>query len=390
MHVAALAGVFCIVLPLHAQVAVGRITSHPPLSPVDLASLEANLQANPEDIAARLRLLVHYRDFAPVPPYDNAARRAARLSHVVYLVEHNPSAADLELTYVFRAGGPYADPNDHELVRGYWLRAVEAKPGDLPVLLHAVRFLFVENKDQAEELLKRALAVAPNERAIAANLGFLYALEILGLDSFRGIAAPSESPAARAALAQRARGALEVASNAAVLAAAATAIPNLAMRATMGRPVDPELFQLSSRLMTRAREMEPADDAFRGPMPLIEYFQEATNGRQEASPPEAVAAPSDPSRVRIGAEVLKAKLIRQTQPVYPELARQARLQGNVRLEAVIGRDGSIASLTPLSGHPLLLPAALEAVKQWSYQPTFLNGNPVEVVTEIVVPFSLVR
>ena len=75
-------------------------------------------------------------------------------------------------------------------------------------------------------------------------------------------------------------------------------------------------------------------------------------------------------------------------PVYPPLAKQARIQGVVRLDAIIGKDGTMKDLRAASGHPLLVPAALEAVRQWVYKPTLLNGNPVEVVTVVDVNFTL--
>jgi protein TonB len=83
-----------------------------------------------------------------------------------------------------------------------------------------------------------------------------------------------------------------------------------------------------------------------------------------------------------------AKAISRPMPDYPSLARLARVQGTVRLEAVIAADGRIQNLKVLAGHPLLVKAALEAVARWRYQPTLLNGEPVEVVTEIDVNFSL--
>src|SRR5271163_2173040 len=104
------------------------------------------------------------------------------------------------------------------------------------------------------------------------------------------------------------------------------------------------------------------------------------------------AAPPPPkvvqSRIRQGGNVQQAKLINQIKPNYPPLARQTRISGTVRLHAIIGKDGSVQSLTLESGHPLLVQAALDAVKQWRYQPTLLNGVPVEVDTTIDVVFSL--
>ena len=74
--------------------------------------------------------------------------------------------------------------------------------------------------------------------------------------------------------------------------------------------------------------------------------------------------------------------------MYPAVARAARIQGTVVLSAVIAKDGTVENLSLLSGHPLLVPAAMDAVKQWRYRPYTLNGQPVEVMTQIHVNFQL--
>jgi periplasmic protein TonB len=107
-------------------------------------------------------------------------------------------------------------------------------------------------------------------------------------------------------------------------------------------------------------------------------------GMGAAPPPPKVT----PSRIRQGGNVTAAKLVNQVKPNYPPLARQTRISGTVRLHAIIGKDGSVQSLQLESGHPLLVQAALDAVRQWRYQPTLLNGEPVEVDTTIDVVFSL--
>ena len=84
----------------------------------------------------------------------------------------------------------------------------------------------------------------------------------------------------------------------------------------------------------------------------------------------------------------RRELIFQPKPEYPPLAKMARIQGTVRLDAVISKDGTIQDLKVISGHPLLVKAALEAVQRWRYQPTLLNGDAVEVATEIDVNFTL--
>ena len=93
-------------------------------------------------------------------------------------------------------------------------------------------------------------------------------------------------------------------------------------------------------------------------------------------------------RVRLGGAVAGARLIRRVQPIYPLEARYQRIQGVVKLHAIIGKDGSILQLPVVSGDPLLAGAALDAVKQWKYQTTMVNGSPVEVDTEIDVIFQL--
>jgi protein TonB len=107
-----------------------------------------------------------------------------------------------------------------------------------------------------------------------------------------------------------------------------------------------------------------------------------------SSTPVAVPKVATPQRVRVSQGVSQGLLIRKVQPTYPPLARQARIQGNVVLQAEISKDGTIENLRLVSGHPMLAPAAIEAVKQWRYKPYFLNGEPVEVETQVTVIFSL--
>jgi protein TonB len=107
-----------------------------------------------------------------------------------------------------------------------------------------------------------------------------------------------------------------------------------------------------------------------------------------SSTPVAVPKVATPQRVRVSQGVSQGLLIHRVQPMYPPLARQARIQGTVILQAEISKDGSIENLRLISGHPMLAPSAIEAVKQWRYKPYFLNGEPVAVETQITVNFTL--
>lgn len=100
------------------------------------------------------------------------------------------------------------------------------------------------------------------------------------------------------------------------------------------------------------------------------------------------STPATPERIRVGGNVQAVNLIDKVTPLYPPDAKAARIQGVVKFQAIIGKDGHIVDLQLLSGHPLLAQSAMDAVRQWVYKPTLLNGNPVEVVTQIDVNYTL--
>jgi protein TonB len=114
--------------------------------------------------------------------------------------------------------------------------------------------------------------------------------------------------------------------------------------------------------------------------------QGLTGGTGPVLPPPPKAAA--PARIKQGGAVTAASIVTQTKPAYPPLARQARIQGVVVLRAIIDKEGKVAQLEVISGHPLLVQSAMEAVKQWRYKPTQLNGDPVEVDTTIQVTFTM--
>jgi protein TonB len=110
-------------------------------------------------------------------------------------------------------------------------------------------------------------------------------------------------------------------------------------------------------------------------------------GPPPPKPPTAVVKqPTGP--LAVGGDVQMAKLVRRIIPEYPAIARSARISGVVRLIGTIGKDGTIRNLQLVSGHPMLARAALDAVQQWIYKPTLLNGIPVEVIAPIEVSFTL--
>jgi protein TonB len=108
-------------------------------------------------------------------------------------------------------------------------------------------------------------------------------------------------------------------------------------------------------------------------------------------PPPPVAAPKKeaaPTRIKVGGNVQGAMILKKTSPIYPQLAKSARVSGVVHLAAIIAKDGTIQELHSLGGPALLIQAAMDAVKTWVYKPTMLNGEPVQVETTIDVNFTL--
>jgi periplasmic protein TonB len=113
-----------------------------------------------------------------------------------------------------------------------------------------------------------------------------------------------------------------------------------------------------------------------------------TNLFASGTQPVLPAPPTPTNRTIRLSHIGEGNLVRKVQPLYPALARSARIQGVVVLEATISRQGAIENPRLLSGHPMLAPSAIDAVRQWRYKPYILNGEPVEVETQITVNFAL--
>lgn len=142
------------------------------------------------------------------------------------------------------------------------------------------------------------------------------------------------------------------------------------------------------------RQVRNFDDSVSGPAPdvanvIIGRVGSNTEpyplGNNVAAAMPKPLPPSHPPRVSHWAE---GNLIYRVQPLYPPLARQVRIQGPVLLRAIVSKSGTIEHLTVISGHPMLIPSALSAVQQWRYRPYMLNGEPIEIETEITVNFVL--
>jgi TonB family protein len=147
---------------------------------------------------------------------------------------------------------------------------------------------------------------------------------------------------------------------------------------------------LAARLSPGVPE-PPQIDAGASAAPSLPASISAPAPPPEAPKPAAQSASAQPAgAVKLGGKVQPATLIYRTAPIYPMIAKQARVAGSVRLSAVIGKDGRIEKVEVLSGPPLLRQAAIDAVKQWRYSPNLLNGEPVPSTTTIDLNFAAGR
>jgi tetratricopeptide (TPR) repeat protein len=176
-------------------------------------------------------------------------------------------------------------------------------------------------------------------------------------------------------------------------------ISNLERALRLDPQYDDAMAYMNLLLRQRADLRDTAADSTADIASADQWLQQALEAKRAKTRPSAIVGgvtgaatppppppPPPPARpIRVSGSVSQYQLVRRVEPVYPA---DARIQGDVRFDATIGTDGKIVKLQLLSGHPLLVPAAFDAVQQWIYHPTLLNNEPVEVMTEITVNFTL--
>jgi protein TonB len=149
------------------------------------------------------------------------------------------------------------------------------------------------------------------------------------------------------------------------------------------------VLQLDDREGSSAPEIGPPGSGQKQGLNLFDSFSSDKPPYIPPSPPQPEPAPKEKA-IKVSEGVQAARLIHRVMPVYPHIAKISGVQGEVRLRAIIGTDGTVREVVLLNGHLLLVRAATDAVQQWRYRPTLLNGQPVEVETQITVVFILGR
>ncbi|GEM_PF-760300 len=471
------------------------------LAPGDVATIERYLAANPNDINARAQLIMYY--YA-------AGVREPRLSHILWLIQNHPdsSAALFTSRGITPQDSAYNSAADYQRALGLWRQAGQS---DNPAAIrNAAEFLEGnEPFDQAGQLLQRGKSLQPASPSWDQALGKLYATAMLAATGDAKFARPNAS----GAFASRVQSELEQSENRVLVMAAGTALvfaarrpqpgqtlpqgtlnldehpalvpavefgqklldrmgvrmfigpspaaaggvtggvrsgviggvaeaqvkpdalqpaPNLPPAPPVVHKVDPQYPQLAMAarvsgivhfLVTISTDGTVKHIEVLSGHPLLvpaglealkqwTFQPPATEGNYAVDipfdvnsvSPEAIQAARDaigtpatrkqvsgpglPDTVRVGGNVQAAKLAHKVDPVYPPQARAAGIQGDVTVQVTINEEGAVTSAEAIDGNPALAAAAVDAVKQYTYQPTLLNGNPVKVVTTVVVPFQM--
>lgn len=358
------------------------------LSAADAARLEQALEAEPGNETARGELIAHY--------YLNADAENWR-RHVFWVIENRPkSTLCIRKTFVVTPGeNPFTTQSDVERVGALWRNQVAAHPADAPVLVNAAVFSERTNRHQALQWLLQAREADLDNRAVLSELVYLVSNHLV----FR-----SKSISVKTASEPYSSEMLDNSRDAELLGLVGEEeTPNAElykgshpMHESLDNSIRQSLVQLkesAEKHLKQALALDPANPRWQAALMRVQQLDVdmALEDSNVTTEPAAASAPSQggpPQRITVGEKVQQAMLTHHVAPAYPPLAKQARIAGAVRFKILIDADGSITKIELISGHPLLVQAALDAVRQWRYKPTLLNGTPVQVLTQVDVNFTL--
>ena len=327
------------------------------------AQMEQQLAANPEDEATRTKLLRYYW---LVKMHDR------RIPLVLWLIDHHPESAihGYDFASIFTDEGSMGSFAD---LRSRWSSQVDLHPDDARVLGNAARALGQGSTPEEIDLMKRAQKLDPTHRT--EPLAKLYSF-LLILSAGRGALRTTMTGPV---LGAEVRSELQESNDVALVGTVARDFVEAATQKVLVEDHHSDfavLKAIATDLVTHAQALEPQNRDWADLM-------EGVKGMPRVPP-----QPTTPAQtVRIGAGVAAGMLLESPAPIYPPLAKMARIQGVVKLQVHIGTDGRVTETSVVSGHPLLVPAAMDAVRQYVYKPALVQGQAVEAMTTVEVPFG---
>jgi len=254
------------------------------LSQAEAERLEATLNQNPENIAARVKLLGFYFRGPTMKAYGQDATIQARRRHILWLIAHHPEseATDLAEATIDRAGHSLADAVGYEQASALWIEQAGSHQDSAAVLSHAARFFQLSNKEQAIALLQQAQRAAPGNQEVAPHLGYVYALAILGIDMINenGFPMSANVEEARGDFARQALAELKVSTDPVVVADAAWVAGQYGMILTGMMPgkFTIDYFPMVEDLFNRAHQLDPNNSGYMAALEQLRQLRDKTLG----------------------------------------------------------------------------------------------------------------
>jgi hypothetical protein len=340
------------------------------VTPVEASQLEQQLRDDPENAQIRADLLNYYW-------HNNL--RSERVDSVCWLIEHHPESPilGLDFAWIFPDRLPQNDAVDFARARALWESALNPIRVEQEALHNAARFFDASNLDRSIELAKLLQSLDPvgHTKPVAHFYGLVLSGRL--------------GPSGRMAHLITSLPLLEDLAHspdASLVGGVAAELVNYGANAALEK-TDPDLSFVclaAFQLLGRARQLEPRNSQWTD---LLEGAQRLPC--LSVAPPLVTVDPNPgptPRSITVGSGVQAAHLVRPVKP-DPPAGLQAGIEGIVRCRVRIGTDGHVINVEVLSGNPQLVQPAIEALKQYEYTPTLLNGNPVEVETTVDIPFQ---
>ncbi len=331
------------------------------------AALEQDLAANPENSAAREKLIMYYF-------INRMSERKVPL--ILWLIDHHPESQLNELARIF----PQLDGRDaYGDARSHWLTQVNLYPTDARVLANAASALRFDGPEKHIDLQRRAREIDPAHQT--EPLARIYSITLLW-NNEAGTQPYLKDPG----IAAEVRSELQSSDDLALVGSVARHFAEDAARESIeprGNWDFNAVRTLATELITHAQTLDPQNREWSDLMEGVDGLH-----ARPLAPKIGVVPGAAPSAIRIGGMVQAANLLESPPPIYPPLAKAARIEGTVKLQIHIGEDGRVIDASLISGHPLLVTAAINAAKGYLYKPTMLNNQPVAVLTNVDIVFRL--
>lgn len=338
-----------------------------PANADEAAQMEAQLASNPDDTNLHRKMLMYYMTQQQVANF---------VAQLLWFIQHDPGAQAVQYAGLYPEGTLLNTPDDYVRLAAAWEQALKRHSDSPDVLYNGATFFQHTDPERSITLLRQAVQLDSSTKAprYEAQMANIYAQAVVAALHF-----PTNSMKFNPDLAAKLQIELEASIDPALLSMTGTDL----VRFAVSQHDNPVLNQEGFSLLQRAIDLDPTNAKWKDALESAKY----ESVRQQNY--STMVQPGSASNAqRIGAAVMEANLVTKVDPVYPPLALSARIQGTVAFTITVGPDGHVQNVQLVRGHPLLVNAAKDAVLQYVYRPTLLNGKPVTVVTDVDIPFKL--